>query len=191
MLRNGSTLPRVGATRKKKKDIYLSVFPSVRPSVDPSTYLPTYLPTHISIYPSMALQFFVSPWSLFNLFIVYTDGRTLWMSDQPVARPLPAHTGQHKHRINAYWLSCLNWDSNPRSQCVCGKTVHALDCANTVIFYTTALNRYQWSASCTGFFTPLCSLDRKMVGPQNRSGGYGEEKNCLPLPGNKPRRSSL
>jgi hypothetical protein len=26
------------------------------------------------------------------------------------------HTGQHKHRINAYMHPCLEWDSNPRSQ---------------------------------------------------------------------------
>jgi hypothetical protein len=38
----------------------------------------------------MALRPFVGPWPLLqfnNLF--YTDGRTPWTSDQPVARPLP------------------------------------------------------------------------------------------------------
>jgi hypothetical protein len=45
------------------------------------------------IHSSMALQSFVGPWSLLhfrNLF--YTDGRTPWTSDQPVARPLPTHS---------------------------------------------------------------------------------------------------
>jgi hypothetical protein len=42
------------------------------------------------IHSSMALQPFVAPWPLLqfhNRF--YTDGRTPWTSDQPVARPLP------------------------------------------------------------------------------------------------------
>jgi hypothetical protein len=53
----------------------------------------------------MALQPFVGPWPLLqfrNHF--YTDGRTPWMSDQPVTRPLPTHrstqtqnTGIHRH----------------------------------------------------------------------------------------------
>jgi hypothetical protein len=44
------------------------------------------------IHSSMALQPFVGPWPLLqfqNLF--YTDSRTPWTSDQPVARPLPKH----------------------------------------------------------------------------------------------------
>jgi hypothetical protein len=50
----------------------------------------------------MALQPFVGPWPLLqfrNLF--YTDGRTPWMSDQTVAKPLPTHR-QHRHRISAH-----------------------------------------------------------------------------------------
>jgi hypothetical protein len=46
----------------------------------------------IHFHPSMALQPFVGPWPLLqfrNLF--YTDGRTPWTSNQPVARPLPTH----------------------------------------------------------------------------------------------------
>jgi hypothetical protein len=44
----------------------------------------------------MALQPFVGPWPLLqfrNHF--YTDGRTPWMSDQPVAKPLPTHKTTH------------------------------------------------------------------------------------------------
>jgi hypothetical protein len=40
-------------------------------------------------------------------------------------------TEQHRHRINAHRHLCLEWDSNPRSQCL--RTVHALDHAATVI----------------------------------------------------------
>jgi hypothetical protein len=43
------------------------------------------------IHSSMALQPFVGPWPLLQLHnLFYTDVRTPWMSDQPIARPLPA-----------------------------------------------------------------------------------------------------
>jgi hypothetical protein len=51
----------------------------------------------------------------------YTVGWTPWTGDQPVARPLPAHTRQHKHRINAHRHLWLKWDSNPRLQCLSGR----------------------------------------------------------------------
>jgi hypothetical protein len=44
------------------------------------------------IHTSVPLQPFVGPWPLLqfrNLF--YTDDRTSWTGDQPVARPLPTH----------------------------------------------------------------------------------------------------
>jgi hypothetical protein len=47
---------------------------------------------------------------LFSFVILYTVGRTPWAGDQPDARPLPAH------RINAHRHTCLEWDSNSRSQ---------------------------------------------------------------------------
>jgi hypothetical protein len=43
--------------------------------------------------------------------ILYRVGRTPWMGDQPVARPL------HTHRINIHRHPCLKWDSNPWFQC--------------------------------------------------------------------------
>jgi hypothetical protein len=64
--------------------VSLSVCPSVRLSVSLSVYL--------SIYLSTALYPFVWPWPLRqyrNPF--YTEGRTPWTGDEPVARPLPIH----------------------------------------------------------------------------------------------------
>jgi hypothetical protein len=52
----------------------------------------------------MALQPFVGAWSLLqfrNLF--YTDGRTPWTSDQPVARPLPTQN-KRTHRHPCLWV---------------------------------------------------------------------------------------
>jgi hypothetical protein len=52
----------------------------------------------------------------FSFLIFYTVSRTPWTGDQPVARSLPAHRTAHKHRH-----PCLEWDSNPRSQCSSGR----------------------------------------------------------------------
>jgi hypothetical protein len=75
----------------------------------------------IPVYLSIGLQPFVGHWPLFSFLISYTVCRTPWTGDQPVARPLPTHTGQHKHRINSNWLPCLKWNSNPWSQCWSGR----------------------------------------------------------------------
>jgi hypothetical protein len=47
----------------------------------------------------------------FSFLILYRVGRTPWTVDQPFTRPLSAH------RINPHRHSCLEWDSNPQSQC--------------------------------------------------------------------------
>jgi hypothetical protein len=59
------------------------------------------------------------PWSLFQFLNLYTVSRTPWTGDQPLTRPLPAHRTtqtQNKHRH-----PCLEWDSNPRLQCLSGR----------------------------------------------------------------------
>jgi hypothetical protein len=47
---------------------------------------------------------------------LYTDYRTPWMSDQPVARPLPTHRTTQTQNKRTHRHPCLEWDSNPRSQ---------------------------------------------------------------------------
>jgi hypothetical protein len=74
----------------------------------------------------------------FNFLIFYIDSRSPWTGDQPVTRPLPAHTGQHKYRINAHRHPCLKWDSNPRSQFLSGR--------RRFMFYTVLP---LWSAQLT------------------------------------------
>jgi hypothetical protein len=56
-------------------------------------------------------------WPLFHFLNLYAVSRTPWTGDQPVARPLPTHTEEHKHRLNEQRHPCLEWDSKPRSQC--------------------------------------------------------------------------
>jgi hypothetical protein len=56
---------------------------------------------HSFIHSSMAQQPLVGPWLLLEFHDrFYTNGRTPWTSDQPVARPLPIHRTiqtQNKH----------------------------------------------------------------------------------------------
>jgi hypothetical protein len=60
-----------------------------------------------SNYLAMAIQPFTGPLPLFSSVEL--------LGDQPVARPLPMH------RINVHRHPCLEWDSNPRSQCSSGR----------------------------------------------------------------------
>jgi hypothetical protein len=53
--------------------------------------------------------------SLWSFLILYTVGRTPWTGDQLITRSLPTH------RINAHRHPCLEWDSDPRSQCLSGR----------------------------------------------------------------------
>jgi hypothetical protein len=50
----------------------------------------------------------------------YTVGRTLWRGiSSPQCRYL--HTDEHTHRRNAHRHPCLEWNSNPQSQCSNGR----------------------------------------------------------------------
>jgi hypothetical protein len=73
----------------------------------------------------------------FSFLILYTVGRTPWTGDQPVARPLPAHTGQHKQnkRTQTSMLIVRFEPTIPVFERA--KTVHALDRAATVIGVST------------------------------------------------------
>jgi hypothetical protein len=70
----------------------------------------------------------------FYSFNLFTDGRTPWTSDLPVARPLPKHrTTQtqknvYTHQISMPWVGFEN--TIPASERA--KTVHALDRSATV-----------------------------------------------------------
>jgi hypothetical protein len=53
----------------------------------------------------------------FSFLFLYIVGRTPWTGYQPVARPLPTHrTTQTQNKRTQYRHTCLEWDSNPRSQ---------------------------------------------------------------------------
>jgi hypothetical protein len=69
----------------------------------------------------MALQPFVRPWPLFLFLNLFTHSVGLFGQGIRPSKGLYQHTGQHKHRINAYKHSCLKWNSNLRSQCLSGR----------------------------------------------------------------------
>jgi hypothetical protein len=55
---------------------------------------------------TVALPAHSGPWPLIQFRHFFTDGRTPWRSDQPVARPLPKHrTNAHTHTQNIHALS--------------------------------------------------------------------------------------
>jgi hypothetical protein len=73
------------------------------------------------------------PCPLFQFLNLYTVGRTPWMGDQPVARPLATHrTTQTQNKRIQTSIHRVEFDP---TILVFGraKTVHALDCAATVI----------------------------------------------------------
>jgi hypothetical protein len=63
------------------------------------------------------IQPFIGPWPFLQFRnLCYTDGRTHWMGDQPVARPLPTHRTTQTQNKRTHRHPCFEWDSNPRSQ---------------------------------------------------------------------------
>jgi hypothetical protein len=80
----------------------------------------------------MALQHLLGPGLFVNsVFILYTDGRTPWTSDKPIARPLPTHRTTQTQNKRIHRHPYLEWDSNSRSQRLSKR--RALDRAATVI----------------------------------------------------------
>jgi hypothetical protein len=57
----------------------------------------------------------------FSSFIIFTQSVGLPGRGISPSQGHYLHTGQHKHRINAYRYPCLEWNSNPRSQCLSGR----------------------------------------------------------------------
>jgi hypothetical protein len=75
----------------------------------------------------------LGPGHFFSVLILYTVGRTPWTGDQPVARLLPIlRTTQTQNKRKETSMSLVGIEpTTPASERA--KTVHALDCAVTVI----------------------------------------------------------
>jgi hypothetical protein len=85
----------------------------------PEKCLPTYLPTYPPVYGSTALY-----WALFVLSVSWSFTQSVGHLGRGISpsQGRYLHTGQHKHRTNAHRHSCLQWDSNPRFQCMSRRT---------------------------------------------------------------------
>jgi hypothetical protein len=79
-----------------------------------TTVMRTSDPTYCHVIEWQPLQ---GPGLFFSSVIIfYTDDRTIWMSDKPVARPLPIHRTTQTQNKCIHRHPCLEWDSNSRSQ---------------------------------------------------------------------------
>jgi hypothetical protein len=105
----------------------------------------------------MVLQPFVGPW-LFLQFrnLSYTDGRTPWRSDQPVAKPLPAHRRtQTQNKCTQTSMSRVGFEPTiPAFERA--KTVPALDRAATAIGYLNVIPPLKFYVLCT-----VCNIDEE------------------------------
>jgi hypothetical protein len=90
-----------------------------------------FLKLHLSIYDSAVLLLDLG--RFFSFLILYTDGRTPWTVDQPVARPLPTHRTTQTQNKRAQ--TSMPWVGFEPSIPVFerAKTVHALGRAATVV----------------------------------------------------------
>jgi hypothetical protein len=73
-----------------------------KPTTLPRAPACTYFSPHVSYSPYSAPGLFFS-----SIIIFYTDGRTSWMSDKPVARPLPVHRTTQTEYI--YTQTSMPW----------------------------------------------------------------------------------
>jgi hypothetical protein len=81
-----------------------------------------------SIYPCFSvysfIHSFIHQWlysrllgpGVFSFIIFFTQSRSPWTSDQPVARPLPTERTTQTQNKSTHRHPWLEWDSNPRSQ---------------------------------------------------------------------------
>jgi hypothetical protein len=74
------------------------------------------------------------PWHLLQFHNnFYTDGRTPWTGDKPVARPLSTHRTIQTQNKRIHGHPCPEYDSNPRSQRSSKQRMFMPDHAATVI----------------------------------------------------------
>jgi hypothetical protein len=119
--------------------VYLSICLSVCLSVCLSASLSVCLSVYLSIYQWLYSPF-LGPCLFFSFNLFYTDVRTPWTGDKPVARPLPTHrTTQTQNKCTRTYMPRVRFEPTiPVFEWT--KTVHALDRAVTVIGLTQNYN---------------------------------------------------
>jgi hypothetical protein len=76
-----------------------------------------YLSIYLSIYGSTVHV----DLGRFSSFLIYTQSVGLLRRGISLSQGRHLQTEQHKHRINTHRHPCLEWDSNPQSQCSSGR----------------------------------------------------------------------
>jgi hypothetical protein len=74
--------------------------------------------TYVSFIHQWLYSPLLGPGLLFSFVIFFTQTIRLLGWVISLSQGCYLHTGHHKHRINAGRHPCLEWDSNPRSQCL-------------------------------------------------------------------------
>jgi hypothetical protein len=98
-----------------------------------------------------------------RLWSLYTVGRTPCSGDQPCNKAT-TNTGQHKRRRNADRHPCLEWDSNPWSQCLSGRKhfmpyiVLPLWLAYIFLYYLTTFSVFRNIRLQDNQWTPNCEI---------------------------------
>jgi hypothetical protein len=93
----------------------LNLVTTILPNKEYNNQLPNYFNgSIISFYSPLELHPFFS-------LLIYTQPVRLLVRGINPSQGRYLHTEQHKHRINVHRHPCLEWDSNPRSQCSSGR----------------------------------------------------------------------
>jgi hypothetical protein len=83
------------------------------------TYSPTYLSVFVPVVPVWSIEHL---WvACFHFSFVVLDSRQDSLGGGLALRKNTTYTGQHKHKISTYRHPCIEWDSNPWSQCSIGR----------------------------------------------------------------------
>jgi hypothetical protein len=97
-----------------------------------------------TIYLSAALESF--SWALAASSVSWSYTQSVGLLGRGISpRNAATYTGKHKHRINAHRHPCLEWDSNPQSQCLSGRREFMLYyrpvCSPTLITFNCLYSR--------------------------------------------------
>jgi hypothetical protein len=113
-------------------------------------YLSIYLSVCLSVYVSVFIYSPRGPWPLFQFLNLYTIGMIPRTWDMPVARPLPPHRTTQTQNKHTHTQTSMPWVGFEPTIPVFerAKTVHASECAATVIGRTGFSCAIFWIIKC-------------------------------------------
>jgi hypothetical protein len=115
-----------------RDQFFVAVTPAIETVLSVFSMFFKYVPNIVIFIQQWLYRPFVGPWPLIQFCNHFSQTVGLLARVTSPSQGRYLSTGQHKHRINAHKHPCPEWDSSPRAF-ERAKTVHALDCAATVI----------------------------------------------------------